>query len=137
MKKAYTLVELLFVIIIIGVLSAVGFYSFDPHYLQNDLHMVSMKIERTRYEAIHYDKVLGESSSSIGCIDLATLKDQQSTIDQNYRFYSDISPNTGSICFDIFGRVSDESVNDINISYQNKTVRLHILKNSGYIDIIY
>ncbi len=137
MKNAYTLVELIFVIVIIGILSGVGFYSFDPHYLRNDAHMIAMKIEQTRYQAIHFDKSFGEENSSIGCIDIVNLKNAQSTIDQNYKFHSDISPESGSICFDIFGRLSDESINDLNISYQNKKVTLHILKNSGYIDIIY
>jgi len=138
MKKAYTLIELIFVIVIIGILSGVGYYSFDPHYLRNDAHMITMKIEQTRYEAIHYDKTFNDAKSNIGCIKLATLKDtNESSIEQNYKFHSEISPDTGSICFDIFGRLSDESISDLNISYQNKTVILHILKNSGYIDIIY
>jgi len=137
MKRAYTLVELIFVLVIIGILSAVGFYSFDPHYLRNDAHMIAMKIEKIRYEAIHYDKSLGEQSSSVGCIDLRTLKDSQSTIDKNYKFHADITSESDSICFDIFGRVTSGEDENITISYQNKTVTLHILKNSGYIDIIY
>jgi len=140
MKKAYTLVELIFVIVIIGILSGVGFYSFDPHYVRNDANIVLMKLEKSRYEAMHYDKRLADSNtkSSVGCIDLSTLKDtNSSTIDQNYKFHSDITPNTGTICFDIFGRSKSENDENITISYQNKTVQLNILKNSGYIDIIY
>jgi len=149
MKRAYTLVELIFVIVIIGVLSAIGFYSFDPHYLQNDAHMVAMKIEQTRYSAIHYDKTFGQESSSVGCIDLTTLKESESTIDKNYKFHSTISAQNDEndtvtkVCFDIFGRVKNNDSNyghsnvNITISYKNKSVTLHILKNSGYIDIIY
>ena len=139
MKKAYTLVELIFVIVIIGILSGVGFYSFDPHYVRNDANIVLMKLEKSRYEAMYYDKRLGEEDNNVtGCIDLSTLKDtNSSTIDQNYKFHSDITPNTGTICFDIFGRSKSENDENITISYQNKTLQLNILKNSGYIDIIY
>jgi len=140
MKKAYTLIELLFVIVIIGILSGVGYYSFDPHYLRNDAHMIAMKIQQTRYEAIHYDKSLedDDTNSSIGCIDIAKIKESQSSIDQNYKFhYDEIQTDTDTICFDIFGRLASKEDENITISYQNKTVTLYILKNSGYIDIIY
>jgi prepilin-type N-terminal cleavage/methylation domain-containing protein len=139
MKTAYTLIELLFVIVIIGVLSGVGFYNFKPAYLQNDAHMVKMKIEQVRYEAIHYDRVLGEESSEIGCIDLASLQNSTSTIDKNYKFHATINPNSGKICFDIFGRLDGDSSSDTNItlSYQDNNITLHILKNSGFVDIIY
>jgi len=138
MRNAYTLIELLFVIVIIGILSGVGMYSFQPAYLQNDANMIVLKVEQKRYEAIHYDKLLGEEgSTTVGCVDFAELINPESSIDKNYKFHATVTPDSGTVCFDILGRLDTNSDENITLTYQNKTITLRILKNSGYVDIIY
>ena len=130
MKKAVTLIELIFVLVIIGILSGVAINSFKPHHLRNDINFVLMKLEQTRYKAMGYDKSLPSSdiNYSIGCIEVDDLNQSD---DSAYTFHANLQNKPlNVICFDLFGRVHDGDVDenkttldslqnqDINLTYQ-------------------
>jgi len=57
MKKAYTLIELIFVIIIIGIMSAVGASAFKPTYLRDDTNFIQAKIKQAQFLGIGYNHI--------------------------------------------------------------------------------
>ena len=60
MKNAYTLVELIFVIVIIGVLAGVASTSFKSDYLRADMNYIAAKIKEAQYKGIGFEhKVFG------------------------------------------------------------------------------
>ncbi len=110
-QKAYTLIELIFVIVIIGILSGTGFYYFKPHYLQNDRDFLELQLNTTRYEGINYDKrnPSGSMDYSIGCIAQSDFFTPRTTIDQHYKVHATftLTPNENILCFDTLGRLHD------------------------------
>jgi prepilin-type N-terminal cleavage/methylation domain-containing protein len=155
-KEAFTLIELIFVIVIIGILSSVAINSFKPHHLRNDINFVLMKLEETRYKAIGYDKSLSSGLDyTIGCISINNLNDTHVTKTKTnaYKFHASfdmasITPNI--ICFDTLGKVHDGEIdqnkttlgsllpNDVNLTYKynNKAGSLIIDHFSGSIRTI-
>ncbi len=110
-KKAYTLIELIFVIVIIGTLTGVGFYYFKPHYLQNDRDFVELKLNTVRYEGLNYDKRIPSATMdySIGCIAKSDLLTAGGSIDKHYKAHATITltPDKSVLCFDVLGRLHD------------------------------
>lgn len=139
MRRGVTLLELIFVLVIIGVLTGIGFYAFRPHYLQDDTSYVAMRLKQIKYEAIGYDRhiaSLGEPNDSIGCFSLEDLNDTHQTRGQNpYRFHSDLNWNSPvqKLCFDEFGRLHQKSYDgtllqdEVNITLSYKDEERNIL----------
>lgn len=128
MKKAFTLLELIFVIVLIGVLSGIAFYMNRPNYAQQDTQYVLLKLKEARYRAIGYDGLQAEN-----CVDL-----NETAVD----IKSNISPKNKMICFDGLGRPHDGNStalstllpSDMNITFTKNTHSSTILlyKQSGY-----
>ncbi len=155
MKKAFTLVELITALIIVGILSSIAFYSIKPDYLKNDTNYVFMKLENARYSAIGYDKrvsSLGDLNSAIGCVDFNKLSEiDDKTKSKNYVFNSTLNYTLDILCFDSAGRLYDGSIDNnmttldsliqsnviININYKDKNSTIKIYPFSGYIEILY
>ena len=152
MKKSVTLVELIFVLVIIGILSFVGLYTFRPNFLRNDANLVFMKLETTRYQAIGYNKNLddlGDINYSVGCIKIDDLNKSK----EDYKFRSTIEVDPASLdilCFDRYGRLHDGSIDNnkttlnsllnnyviIKVKQNEKNITLKLFSKSGYIKII-
>jgi len=137
-RAAFSLVELIFVIILIGVISSIGFYYSRPDYTLQDAQFALLKLKEARYRAIGY-----EGYSPNGCVTLTkTALSSEST--PVHTIKSDITHNSPSdtICFDSIGRVhqgndialsslihSDITVN-FTLSDKNTTIR--IFNGTGY-----
>ena len=146
-----TLIEIIFVIIIIGIVSAIGAISFHPRTLENDAKFIALAIDKTKKEAIGFDhRAFGGGEitdiKEIGCITL-TKDGIYSSFRQgtsHYRLKSSISGDMvgKKLCFDNIGRPSEgnytnilSSIININIKYHKKGLIIKILPQSGYIII--
>lgn len=144
MKKAFSLIELIFVIVLIGVLSGIGFTMSRPDYTRNDAQYALLKLKEARYRALGYDTGNG-SSAPQGCVTLtkAALSNNEPP---KHEIKSTIAPITGlttaMICFDALGRPHDGNStalstlipSDLNIlfSHADKNSSIRIYRQSGY-----
>lgn len=112
-KQAFTLIELIFVVVIIGIMTAVGSSFFKPRTLENDVSFIVSKIKETQFQGIGYehysfkdDKYDDGTSTTVGCIDLNNTSekatDAQTSV--SYKVESNISGVDSVLCFDSKGR---------------------------------
>lgn len=154
MKKAFTLLELIFVIVLIGVLSGIAFYMNRPNPTKADAQYTLLKLKEARYHAIGY-----QSSNSLGitggCVVVtkdALSNDTQPahTVKSTILLTSVITyqnpashPLDGNeICYDSLGRPHEgNSValntlvrTDVNVTFTSGTQScgLRIFPQSGY-----
>lgn len=134
MKKAFTLIELIFVIVLIGILGGLGVSSLKVDYANKDGQFLLLKIKETRYKAIGYE---GENNAS--CITLD--KNATNTAEKNdpkvknpYKMRSNISLSfsltKNKLCFDSFGRPHKGDAYDANGIKLN-----NLMKNFLTIDV--
>jgi prepilin-type N-terminal cleavage/methylation domain-containing protein len=146
MRRAFTLIELIFVIVIIGVLAGMGASSFKTHYLINDTNFIVGKIREAQYRGIGYEhNGFGMEDSSAdyerGCI---SLKDENLT-DDNYKLHvrdeNDNKIDYGVLCFDSKGRPHDDDFTHsslitvqkvLTLRYRGKNSTITIEPVSGY-----
>ncbi|WP_201352407.1 pilus assembly FimT family protein [Hydrogenimonas urashimensis] len=154
-NRAFTLIELIFVLILVGILGSTAAALFRPDRLLNDTKFILAKIMKTRYEAIGYDHRNFDGSMThapIGCLRLqkGALEDNRS-IAGSYRMkestaitFGGIGGNT--ICFDSLGRPHDGDFSlasllhrpvDINVSNGKKTYSIIVYPVSGYVTMKY
>ena len=150
MKKAFTLVEIIFVIIILGVLSAGAIMSIPDNRLYSDIHFITNTIKAKQMDAMRYDHydfvdaTWRDSFYSNTCIDTATIKteEQHSKEARHYQLRSTLT--AAKICFDNLGRPYKENykLNNLleepillDIEYKNSVRKIKIMPFSGSIMI--
>ena len=147
MKHAYTLVELIFVIVVIGILTGVASSSFKSDYLSADIDFISAKIRQAQYKGIGYEhKVFGTDTAPAdynnGCIRLEKTALEDKAVDSQaaYKLHVD-SFDEGTICFDAKGRPHDTDFSPgtlrsdtkiITLSYNGETKIINLLNLSGF-----
>lgn len=148
MKRAYTLIELIFVIVVIGILAGVASTSFKSDYLSVDRNFVLAKIKQAQYLGIGYEhrNFDGTFDSDMkGCIELTktALEDKASEGNVAYKLHVDVNTNglnNDILCFDAKGRPIDgdfatgtllATKQEITLTY-NGTKRIFILPKSGF-----
>lgn len=155
MKKAFSMVELIFIIVLMGILAKVGSSFMPDNKLLNDTNYISMKIKEAQKNAIGYDTfVFGQTpywniplrySSDFNrtCIESTKLFLEAMDNDRSYKLTAKVD-NNRTICFDNIGRPFQENLPasqlihqhiDINISYNNKINTISVLPLSGYVII--
>ena len=147
-RHAFSLIELIFVIVLMGVLAGIGFYYSRPDYVRQDAQYTLLKLKEARYRAIGFETGDG-SCSEAGWVQLT--KDALSSNEApKYEIKSTISYDTNiltdakkTICFDSLGRPHDGNDtrlgtlihNDFNITF-NKTgahdVNITLFSGTGY-----
>lgn len=145
-KYAFTLIELIFVIVLMGVLTGIGFYMSRPDYSRQDAQYTLLKLKEARYRAIGYKSLNGFGADG-GCVTLTALALSNSDESPRHEIKSTIpiintlTPGQ-NICFDALGRPHDGNSTslltllptDLNITFtysdKNSTIRLYC--GTGY-----
>jgi len=159
MRKAFSMVELIFVMVIIGILAATGTYYFKPNILQRDVDFVLGKIKEARFRGIGHNKYEFNGSyrsDSIGCIELskkALNSNNGEDEAQKYKINSNTEINAyhdglqvETLCFDYLGRPHNGSQDEnetnlssllhtsleINVTYNGDSRIILVLPMSGF-----
>lgn len=143
-KTAFTLIELIFVIVLIGVLSGIGFYMNRPDVTRSDAQYTLLKLKEARYRAIGYDDY--NLSGCVTLTDAALENDDTSTI---HDIKSEVTPDSTvltnsdkTVCFDSLGRPHDGNSTalssvlrknlDIVFTKGDKNTTIRLFPQSGY-----
>jgi len=147
MRKAFTLLELLFVMVIFGVLATIAVTSFKPHHLRSDADFILLKIMEARYQGLAYDKSGLSQPDGVGCIDLRPHSLQELAAKAHYRIKSAITNSFDLLCFDHYGRphkddnlttkssVITSTQTILQLRYKDKNASLILYPKSGYVII--
>jgi len=137
-RHAFSLIELIFVIVLIGIMSGIGFYMSQPDYARQDAQYTLLKLKEARYRALGYDAL-----DNAGCVTLtqAALSDNE-TPRHEIKSTITLTPNITTVCFDGMGRPhSGNSVtlntllpNELNINFRNsdKNATIRLFSGTGY-----
>ncbi|WP_457565040.1 pilus assembly FimT family protein [Caminibacter sp.] len=114
--RAFTLIELIFVIVIAGIMTFVGFEYMPDNTLISDYQILKQKILQKKSNALGY-RYTGENNSTCIVFSKEWLNNDDNTSNVRYVFKSDISSDVdgNEICFDYMGRPYKGSV-DANLS---------------------
>jgi len=147
MKNAFSMVELIFIIVLMGILAKVASSYMPDNRLLNDTNYVSIKIKEKQKNAIGYEnfrfgngKFWDENSSDFNLTCIKFDKTSLESLDKSYALISNIKSSNTTCCFDSLGRpyISEQLLLkniDINVTYNNKTNTILVLPMSGYVII--
>jgi prepilin-type N-terminal cleavage/methylation domain-containing protein len=151
-KRAFTLIELIFSIVIIGIMTGVATASFKTNYLLTDTNFIALKIKNTQALGIGYEHLdFGggvSSSDTTGCIKIEKSSLEENATNQhevNYKLHVTLDPLSTTICFDSKGRPHKESFDGdlytsqetITLSNANKAMSINIQAITGYVIVKY
>lgn len=135
MKKAFTLIELIFVIVILGVLGGIGFSSMRSDYANKDGNFLLLKVKEARYKAIGFE---GNKNEACIVIDRATINSNELNSPSPYNIRSNITINpnltNNRLCFDALGRPHNGNAYNGNNIVLNNLIQQNLainLTNSG------
>ncbi len=150
MKKAFTLVELIFVIVILGILSGAAVMSIPDNRLLTDINFITMKIKEKQMDAFIYDNYDFNDISwrdnfyEKTCIDTANIKSDEKSSKSARKYQMKSTLSTKKICFDTLGRpyLNNYKLNNLiqtpillDIEYKNTKRKIKIMPYSGSIMI--
>ena len=131
--KAFSLLELLVVLVIMGVLSFIGLQYIPDETLTVDTQMLKQKILQKKSNALGYKYV---GSDDYVCITFDKIylnsEDKNTSEKVHYKFKSEISvsglQNGNTICYDYLGRPYDGQI-DLNLT---KIIHTNIIVTLKY-----
>lgn len=150
-KYGFTLIELIFVIILMGVLTGIGFYMSQPDVTKQDAQYTLLKLKEARYRAIGYETE--DSNCSNGGWITLTKTALSTASDNNDSMHREIKSddplmtpaltNADKIlCFDSLGRPHDGNTTslgsllwsplDINFTKGDKNTTIRLFPQTGY-----
>ncbi len=153
MRNALTLLELIFTLLIIGILIVAGSQNLHTSFLNNDTSFITSKIIQAQYKAQgidhrdeNGDEIANDSISNIGCIKFTkeALDDSANSSKANYKIHASLSGELANkkLCFDQIGRPSlndhlhpIKTTKDLILSYQDRNRTIIIYPQSGYVII--
>jgi len=145
MRKAFTMIELIFIIVIIGILASALVMNMPDNRLLMDRNFITQKIKQKQIYALSYDNYDYKSQKFIDnttCIyinkEAINQEEKENSKSKVYQISSltTISPNDLNICFDNLGRAFklNNLLNmpiELNITYKEKTKTIYIMPFSG------
>ena len=146
--KAFTLIELIFVIVLMGILTFIGFSFLPDNTLNDDTKALKNLINLKITNALSYEANMSdENDKKRVCItfDKNYLNNEENSSRIKYFFKADINSTVSTVCFDKFGRpfennVDGEDQNLLNenviimLKYKNKEKNITIHKQTGYVE---
>ncbi len=127
--KSFTLIELIFVIVIMGILSFIAISYIPDNTLSDDTKALENLIKLKETYALGYEANMNdENDKKRVCITFDKNYINSEENDSKIRYYikSDISSNIQTVCFDKFARPFKDSVDetDQNLLHKNVTIML-------------
>lgn len=147
-REAFSLIETIFVIVIISIIAATGALSVRPHRVENDSRWVLMQIKKARFEGLGVDhRSFGsgeiDDPSDLGCIVLdrdwiaANSRKGGARYEMKAELVGELAGK--KICFDHLGRASEgnysnllHSTASLIVSYGERNRTIVIFPESGY-----
>lgn len=145
MKKAFTLIELILVIVIIAILGGIGFSSMKSDYANKDGNFLLLKIKEARYKAIGFESRKPDGSSCV-VVTRAAINTLEANATSPYKIRSNIEVTPAltndRLCFDSFGKPYNGNAYDgannmalTNLLHQNLTIKLTQGNDSCFIRV--
>jgi prepilin-type N-terminal cleavage/methylation domain-containing protein len=127
MRKAFTLLEIIFVLVIIGIMAGVGSLMFKTNYLLNDTNFIVSKIREAQYKGIGYEhNGFGSEDSSPdydrGCIYLNDANLSASDYKLHVTLGGYLKDKT--LCFDSKGRPHEGDFTKASLLREQKVLNL-------------
>ena len=146
--RAFTLIELIFTLVLMGLLTFIGVSYMPDNTLYDDAKALKNLIKLKETYALGYEANMSDDNDKKKvCItfDKDTLNNEENNSKIRYYFKSDINSSVDTVCFDKFGRPFDTSVDSkdanlcdenvtITLSYRNKEKNITIYKITGYVE---
>ena len=143
----FTMIELVFVIVLVGILAGIGTSFMPDNRLWSDTNFLIMKIKQKQRVAIGYD-VNGfsrpwnrENNSTCIIFDTKVLNAEDSHSSKPHKFSSTIQMNANhTLCFDEYGRPYHNGHLlmqnlDINLTLNSHLKQFSVMSMSGYVII--
>jgi prepilin-type N-terminal cleavage/methylation domain-containing protein len=145
--RAFTLIELIFVLVIIGIMAFVGMEFIPNETYISDAQMLKKLILTKKTNALGY-KVYGENNDTCLRLNKDYINSEENLSQVKYKFKSDINvsglKNGDLICFDYKGRPYDGVVERnlshlleknviITLKHHTKEINLTLYPISGYV----
>ena len=147
-RSGFTMVELIFIIVLIGILASIGGNLLPDNKLLNDTNFITMKIKEKQKNAIgksnyNFGDALWSSYNIATCIDLTKDGFEKNDLQAQkpYKLHSllNVDGNT-TLCFDEYGRPyqSEQLLlikKDINVTYNAQMRTISVMPISGYVTL--
>jgi len=146
LTPAFSMVELIFVIILVGVLASIGSNLLPNNRLLNDTNYITMKIKEKQKNAIgrsnyNFSDELWSSSSNFTCVDLdkSGFESEDLSAQKPHKLSATVSVDGNvTLCFDEYGRPYQSQKllvqqKDINVSYNGVSNIISVMPMSGYV----
>lgn len=147
MRHAFSMIELIFIIIVLGVLGSMMKMNMPDNRLLHDTNFVVQKIKEKQLYALSYDNFDYKNSQFFNdktCIlikrDSINSNEKNSSKSNPYKISpkTTITPDDLNICFDSLGRpyklnIFAKMPIEFNISYRNSDKTINIMPFSGSI----
>ena len=146
-RSAFSMVELIFIIVIMGILAEIGLNFMPDNRLLNDTNFLTLKIKEKQKQAIA-DDVNGflkpwsiEDNRTCINLDVDVLEKEDLNSKKPHKFSSTINVDgNNTICFDNFGRPyqGEQLLLDkkkIKVTYKDASKIISVMPISGYVII--